>query len=279
MKPGADSEAGWAANWRDVATYAAPKALSSTGAWRWEFIRRNPEYPGDMDRWNTAVDDYHQTRSELVAPLFESPVGQDVESKRERNHAFRERLRMAGDPLADLRRELTTKWGATQHRMHWPDVSIDDGGLFFEIPALGIAIVDVEHSLEKIPDHQTYEQVAADIGGRILSTSARHIFVGFDLNSHLGKQLASAKEVLLEKQKAAPKFRARDPSVLLRQLRVFDAVKSGEKRALIASVLHPETMNEYPDMHGDNLVGKDFEAANSLINFGFLSLHVDPPGD
>ncbi len=110
-------------DWRDLANYPdvdGDPEMHPPQRWRWEFIRRNPEYEADRSRWNAAVT---QARAELgedetpARPAFDP----ELSAWREHDAVMRPRRRaVAAMHLDKLRRKLADKWSVMTHWSFWP---------------------------------------------------------------------------------------------------------------------------------------------------------------
>jgi hypothetical protein len=272
-------EPSWTPDWRNEASYPQLDCDGWTKAWRWEFIRRNPEYVGDMERWNIAVSASFREEIEKAESLFPRVNYQGAERLLERAHKAREERRIAGDKLADLRAELLRKWGFQCEKWQRPETS--RGWFLYRFQGIQMTLIEVGFTLDEAYTDATFDQKSAQCGALVLSKPRSTVWLSFDTSHHLGKQLQNAKRVLEELQtdELRPKYRARDAEVIRRLLRTYDAYGAGASRSEVAALLHPSVPNGYPDFDGDNKVGKEFNEAKNLVNFGFNKLFIQAKGD
>lgn len=260
----------WKADWQDPSGYPALDCWGWSKAWRWEFIRRRPDYETDRARWNAAAQKAHEDHARATAQFVHLDQFHDEAQHRAAGNAIREAYRQRGDPLGPLRFEFVQKWGLVQHRMLWPSSSMSDGWQMFTFPALSSGIMHVEE-FWRSSDFLTYDQRVTNAGGVVLETSPSTVWLSFDVGRPLDKQLAFAKEILNELQSKKPDFRTRDPVLLRRLLRTLDARAAGVSYTEIARVLLPLRAD------GAHQVRRDLRLAEEMLTSGFLTLHVPPP--
>ncbi len=262
----------WAADWRDVARYPSPdedRLAVPSAAWRWEFIRRNPVYCRDAATWNAMAQDQSRAFYEKHPYPGKTAWADPVQRLAVKQH-WDEQLRLRGDPLAGPRKEIATRWGIRLGGDYLPDPSDEHGWRLLVFA--GRTIIDPARSV--YPVHLTPNQRATWDGRAITAEPASSVWLCFDLNDHIGKQLQNARAILEEKAERVgpPTHRKRDPAVLLRMLRVLDA--DGTPAAEIAAVLFPRVENIYPDYLGNAEVKKTRRAARAMLDSGFLRLSV-----
>jgi hypothetical protein len=267
----------WCADWRDLSEYPPAELHRRSTVWRWEFMRRHPDYPADMRRWNDAVqrdvDDYFAT---IPAP---DPVAwRDPLQRKAIQQDLNERKRLRGDPLSTLRLELANKWGVHQNRMKWPEPGQPQGwNMFAGFAGLGMGILGPER-FEELLRGWSADQIASNMGHVVNMGTATRVWLSFDISEHIGKQIEQAKKILDEmatEPSAKPAtHRLRDPAVLLRMLRALDSSAASVPTAEVAATLFPHVANDYPDHAGNKEVRTTLKAARAMVASGFLRLRV-----
>jgi len=235
---------GWKRNWRDPKDYGFTKKLTSEG-WAWEFLRRNPEYRKDWEReLKIYVQKQRENPTEKLSvddPWFGITPVEDS--------SLRWGLYVLANPDQDTPYLLFKRL--------FGRITLSKRFEFF----MGTPIEDIENCKpEAIPDGKAS--------------------VMFDLRIPIKPQIEKARKALLRIQQELKDKRIIkiiNPRLRRSQwpddLRVFDAKTEGSiKDKEIAREIFPDTTNIYPDYYGNIKVRDYYNAANRLINGGYLKI-------
>lgn len=111
-----------------------------------------------------------------------------------------------------------------------------------------------------------------DSGSTMVWFEENELAIIFDLSKSISSQISEAKRQLqlLQKTSGLKGKQTRPPyDRIIRHLRILDAVSSGATHKEIATVLFPETDNEYPDYLGNDMVKKNIKQAQMWRDEGY----------
>jgi len=250
-------------NWKDKSEYEYLKKAEGY-QWRWEFLRRNPEYQVD---WDELVESYQQKTGNENPPDLMNAIDRECR------------------PVA-----LLKKWGLI-YMVDYKMDDIEDTCRNFSdkpfYPSVGILKSEDEVSFKtKVQKRSQLEKEVKEgklppsAGSMTLvmpkaNPNNREIKISFDLDKPIAPQIKAANESLrvlqglrMEKLGMKKPISGRPkPENMIPQLRAYDArsQRVPVSYSKIAGYLHPDIENEYPGFKGNDKVKKDLKAIEKLI--------------
>ncbi len=278
-------------DWKNESDYPNPKT-TSMGRWAWEFLRRNPKYRSDYQKYQNlppylkefnsghvvlpeGVD--HKIDGDIFVPLFRG-------EKPKPNETFREYL--ARVPSASIGLpigRISEKWnvGLTDgDHLEAPNPDDPDAQVHFGSdawPGMHASGIDIsegggDSGLQRLNLPEPYLEWSVPE-----PFSPQEIIVCFDTALPLGFQLKRAERNLRAIQKELRKRGLIQPVEKRTQnyplyLRILDAIDAGTKESEIGKVFFGRVSNEYPDLPRNRAVRDALLAAKKLRDSDYIYL-------
>ncbi len=204
--------------WKDLPDFTNEDEYSfldsaSPEVWAWEFLRRNPEYKKDWDRYVTYLHCKETYKSNL----------QEISEKTKKIYAekIKEGVNYLSPPKGEIEL-LANKWN-----LNWlydPSKSYEQGVYFLKVIPFPQHIYFADHMDEFLET----KEFSADYSELIVKENFATLV--FDLSYPLAKQLTAANETLKKLAKQhKPEQKNEDalkPTFWKRHLRVLDALRT-----------------------------------------------------
>ena len=261
-------------NWEKGEGY--PPARASASRWAWEFLRRNPDYRADWERYVSAIRKVAKRRPRLAAAaraLTEGWARRGSPAAAERLTQqiaelldAEELLRCDGRRIVPLTNALAEPWGLKRLCDPRSGVGGVPGPMWHR--ALGVLHVGW---------HERPRVNKAPL--RLASEAPHEIVLKVDLRLPHGPLMAAIDFHLRQQRELRSKGgdfelvtgRLR-PTEYLDYLRILDADYAGATNPEICRTLWPNVSNDYPERKASKRLNKSRKAANALRDGGYLVL-------
>jgi hypothetical protein len=268
-------------DWRNPENYKYTEKLTPD-LWAWQFLRRNLKYQAEWKKVNEKC-----MKNEIYSSIMEKGGHASPEEE-----MFLTSIIQASVPVI-----LPRKWGLA---FGYIDPEQDTPRSVSFMRRFGELIPDLrmERECKRILSEyidrlQKTDTVIRDPDNFIQERVKRFrqkivpegsVAVTFDLSLPITPQIEYAQKILTECQNdemrlgsIKVKIPRQHVDKWQRYLRILDARAEGAGIREIACNIFPEYDNEYPEHHGDRMVKDSINAAEQLVNKGYLKLLVRDP--